>query len=72
VVRSCIDLAHRLNLKVVAEGVESRDDWDFLVRTGAQEAQGYLIARPMPAARVPAWANEWSLTGGPSTIAHAS
>lgn len=72
VVQSCIDLAHRLNLKVVAEGVESRDDWDFLVHTGAQEAQGYLIARPMPAAQVPDWANEWSLTGGPSTIARAS
>ncbi len=72
VVRSCIDLAHRLNLKVVAEGVESQDDWDFLMRTGAQEAQGYLIARPMPAAQVPAWADDWALTGGQSRVAQAS
>lgn len=57
VVRSCIDLAARLNLNVVAEGVESQDDWEFLVAAGADEAQGYFIAMPMPGSRLPAWAD---------------
>ena len=60
VVRSCIDLAHRLNLRVVAEGVESQEDWQFLVGAGANEAQGYYIARPMPAAQIPAFAEHWA------------
>lgn len=60
VVRSCIDLAHRLNLKVVAEGVESPDDWQFLVGAGANEAQGYFIAKPMPAAQLLLFADQWT------------
>lgn len=59
VVRSCIDLAHRLNLKVVAEGVESQADWDFLLAAGATEAQGYLIARPLPEDQFLMWAHHW-------------
>lgn len=59
VVRSCIDLAARLNLNVVAEGVELQDDWEFLVNAGADEAQGYLMAMPMPANRLLSWADRW-------------
>ncbi len=60
VVRSCIDLAARLNLNVVAEGVESLDDWEFLAIAGANEAQGYFIAPPMPGSRLLAWADHWA------------
>ncbi len=60
VVRSCIELSQRLNLTAVAEGVESTEDWDFLVRTGAHAAQGYLIAKPMPADQLHAWAADWA------------
>ncbi len=60
VVRSCIDLAHRLNLRVVAEGVESLDDWQFLVGAGANEAQGYFIAKPMPAEQLLLFADQWT------------
>ncbi len=59
VVRSCVELAHRLNLKVVAEGVETQSDWDFLVTAGATEAQGYYLSRPMPGAAVAAWVDAW-------------
>ena len=60
VVRSCIDLAARLNLNVVAEGVETQDDWEFLASVGADEAQGYLIATPMPGNRLLSWADRWT------------
>jgi EAL domain-containing protein (putative c-di-GMP-specific phosphodiesterase class I)/CHASE2 domain-containing sensor protein len=48
-VRSTIDLAHELKLKVVAEGVEDQGCLDFLRLVGCDMAQGYLISRPVPA-----------------------
>lgn len=47
VVQSNIEMAHRLSLKSVAEGVETQDDWDALKDAGCDVAQGYFIARPM-------------------------
>jgi EAL domain-containing protein (putative c-di-GMP-specific phosphodiesterase class I) len=44
-----IQLAHSLGLAVVAEGVESQAQYQFLRGLGCDVAQGYLIARPMPA-----------------------
>jgi predicted signal transduction protein with EAL and GGDEF domain len=46
-------------MKTVAEGVEDQEDWDFLRRTGCDLAQGYFIARPMPAADIPVWMEAW-------------
>jgi diguanylate cyclase len=48
-VRSTVDLAHELGLKVVAEGVEDEGCLDYLRSIGCDIAQGYLIGRPMPA-----------------------
>jgi diguanylate cyclase (GGDEF)-like protein/PAS domain S-box-containing protein len=45
-----INLAHSLKLKVVAEGVETAAQLDFLCMHHCDEMQGYLFARPMPAA----------------------
>jgi len=47
-VRSTIDLAHSLGLKVTAEGVETDTALSLLAGMGCDIAQGYLIARPMP------------------------
>lgn len=48
IVRSTIDLAHSLGLKVVAEGIENEDCFSVLAAMGCDMAQGYLIARPQP------------------------
>lgn len=43
-----IAMAHRLNMEVVAEGVETRDQFDFLVEHDCEYAQGYLWSKPLP------------------------
>jgi diguanylate cyclase (GGDEF)-like protein len=55
IVASTINLAHGMNLNVVAEGVERPDAWNLLKRLGCDCAQGYLISRPMDAHAVPAF-----------------
>ncbi|MBI5890410.1 MAG: EAL domain-containing protein [Nitrosomonadales bacterium] len=50
IIRSIISLGHRLNLRVIAEGVETQEQLDFLRIRGCDEMQGYFYARPMPAA----------------------
>lgn len=52
-------LARQLGMEVVAEGVEDRDDWDLLLRTGCDLAQGAFISRPMPAEDLPGWMDVW-------------
>jgi diguanylate cyclase (GGDEF)-like protein len=47
VVRTIIAMSHGLNIKVVAEGVETEEQLRFLLRRKCDEAQGYFIARPM-------------------------
>jgi diguanylate cyclase (GGDEF)-like protein len=55
IITSTIELAHSMDLRVVAEGVEHPEAWNLLRRLGCDYAQGYLISRPMPAADVPAF-----------------
>jgi diguanylate cyclase (GGDEF)-like protein len=50
IIRSTIDLAHELDLRIVAEGVETDEALDLIARLGCDEAQGYLLGRPAPAA----------------------
>lgn len=54
-----LGLAKQLGMKTVAEGVEDRADWDFLRTTGCELAQGYFIAKPMPASEIPGWISAW-------------
>ena len=49
VVRAIIAMSHGLNIKVIAEGVETEDQFRFLVRKRCDEAQGFFLARPVPA-----------------------
>ncbi len=50
IVRSLIAMAHNLGLRVVAEGVETEAQAAFLLKESCEEAQGYLYAKPLPAA----------------------
>ena len=55
IVRSTVDLAHSLNLRVVAEGVEDAPTWDVLAGLACDHAQGYHLARPLPAHALVDW-----------------
>jgi len=49
IVDSTVGLSRRLNISVIAEGIESRATADLLVAMGCEEGQGYFFGRPMPA-----------------------
>ena len=49
IVETIIAMAHRLNLHVIAEGVETREQVGFLLEHGCDHVQGYFYGRPMPA-----------------------
>jgi EAL domain-containing protein (putative c-di-GMP-specific phosphodiesterase class I) len=52
-------MAQHLKMQVVAEGVESAEDWDMLHDLGCDTAQGYLVARPMAAQEFERWMWTW-------------
>jgi diguanylate cyclase len=54
-VASTIDLAHSLGLRMVAEGVETDVAYNELARLGCDQAQGYHMSRPVPAAELERW-----------------
>lgn len=56
-----LGMAQQLGMKTVAEGVEDREDWEFLRAAGCDLAQGYFIARPMQAATLAEWMDDWEI-----------
>ena len=52
-------LAKQLNMEAVAEGVEDRQDWDFLRQTGCDLAQGNFISKPLLASEFEDWIKYW-------------
>lgn len=67
IVRSLVRLAHSLDLRVVAEGVESVDAIELLDDIECDLVQGYGIARPMPQDEVPTWLREAAQSARAST-----
>jgi EAL domain-containing protein (putative c-di-GMP-specific phosphodiesterase class I) len=70
IVSSTVELGHSMGLKVVAEGVESLETWNFLRQAGCDFAQGYLISPPLAAADVAAFIRQANdlLGGSDSTL----
>ena len=62
ITQAIIALSHALGLRVIAEGVETDLQFAFLKNHGCEEAQGYLISRPLEAAQLRAW---WRLQADP-------
>jgi EAL domain-containing protein (putative c-di-GMP-specific phosphodiesterase class I) len=58
-VRTMIDLAHNLAMRVVAEGVETEETMDHLRWWGCDIVQGYFISRPMPSDDVALWVSQY-------------
>jgi EAL domain-containing protein (putative c-di-GMP-specific phosphodiesterase class I) len=50
-----IEVCRSLGVDSIVEGVERVAEWDVVARLGATQAQGYLLARPGPAAHAPRW-----------------
>jgi diguanylate cyclase (GGDEF)-like protein/PAS domain S-box-containing protein len=59
IVRAIVDLGKAFNCRVIAEGVETVEHGEILLSYGCMLAQGYGIARPMPAADVLRWVATW-------------
>ena len=55
IVRAIIAMAHSLKLKVVAEGVETREQMRFLLDEGCEMVQGFLFSPPKPADEITQW-----------------
>ncbi|WP_421863735.1 EAL domain-containing protein [Motiliproteus sp.] len=67
-VKTIVAMAQNLNLSLVAEGVETQQQAEFLVNNGCRNLQGYYYARPMPAAEISVWLIKApsSATSGPT------
>jgi EAL domain-containing protein (putative c-di-GMP-specific phosphodiesterase class I) len=63
IVRSLIAMAHNLGLEVIAEGVETRAQAEFLLNEQCQEEQGFLYARPLPASEFEAFLRSRRVAG---------
>lgn len=59
IVNSIIDLGHNLGLKVIAEGVEDSRSWNLLASKNCDYAQGFYMAKPMPASEFNRWLTSW-------------
>ncbi|ASU40406.1 diguanylate cyclase [Herbaspirillum sp. meg3] len=55
ILQSALDMAKRLELETVAEGIETIEDWRLLQDSGCTLGQGYLIAKPMLPSELPIW-----------------
>ena len=59
IVESSIKLAHAIDMQVVAEGTETQEDLDFVIKAGCDHIQGFAIARPMEAESFLTWKSIW-------------
>lgn len=61
ILETSIELGHRLRMEVIAEGIETWQDWKLLKSMGCDLAQGYLVSKPLAGASLKPWAEKWSV-----------
>lgn len=71
IVKSIISLARDLNIEVVVEGVETREQLELLATLGVEKVQGYLISRPLPPLKLMGWIADHERPAGTSARAVA-
>jgi EAL domain-containing protein (putative c-di-GMP-specific phosphodiesterase class I) len=54
-----VEVGHSLGLNVIAEGVETREQYDVIRQLGCDIAQGFLISRPVAPGKFAAAVDEW-------------
>jgi EAL domain-containing protein (putative c-di-GMP-specific phosphodiesterase class I) len=59
-IETSLSLAGKLGMEFIAEGVETRDEWDTLKQLGCYAAQGYYICRPMDGMHFAEWLRTWT------------
>jgi len=59
ILESSVLLGKGLDLKLVAEGTETQDDWNLVAALGCDEVQGYFVAKPMPGDDILTWKETW-------------
>jgi len=52
ITKHIINLAHELNMNVIAEGVETKEQLEFLMSVGCNQVQGFLLSQPIPKEKV--------------------
>jgi len=57
-VLTIINLADTLGLEIIAEGIETQNQVDFLLEAGCREGQGYLLSKPLPKSEFEAWVRQ--------------
>jgi EAL domain-containing protein (putative c-di-GMP-specific phosphodiesterase class I) len=55
ILESSVLLAKKLDMKVVAEGVEDEQDWELVTEVGCDQVQGYYVSRPLPFPHLLKW-----------------
>lgn len=70
IVENVVRMAQAFNRPVIAEGVETLDHGAMLLHFGCRQAQGYGIAKPMPANQLPAWIQHWNVSACWRTLVH--
>jgi EAL domain-containing protein (putative c-di-GMP-specific phosphodiesterase class I) len=71
-VAALVDLAHKLNLTVCAEGVETQEALRYLASIGCDSAQGFFISQPIPAANVKDVVSRWDHSVQADTVRQAA
>lgn len=61
ILSASLEMARKLGLKTVAEGVEDLNDWDYLRKAGCDVAQGWFITKALPAEQLIVWLTDWEV-----------